>query len=266
MKSEMRALADQQWHDYRAREPGTCFADPGFTLDLAQAYALQDAAAALRVSAGDRVIGYKVGCTGPGTVHQFGMEGPVRGRLFESEIREHRCTVMGGEFANLAIEGEMAMQIGAGGTIAAFPVIELHHFVFRGVRKALPELVANNGLNGGFVLPHGGWLLSRDYLERRGELSVRINDRLVASGDLWPMPGGVHASLEWLREHLAKTGRELLPGQIILAGTALGLYPVGWIERQPAGAGFSRSISAAGQCDWMRRTRAAHRPRGWHMG
>ena len=40
------------------------------------------------------------------------------------------------------------------------------------------------------------------------------------------MPGGVYASLGWLREHLAKTGRALLPEQIILAGTPLDLYPV----------------------------------------
>ena len=140
---------------------------------------------ALRPAAGDCQVGYKVGCTGPGVVQQFGMEGPIRGCLFEGEVREHRCTVMGDEFANLAIEGEMAAQIGANGTIAAvFPVIRLHHFVFRGVRKTLPEIVANNGLNGGFVLPNGDWLLSQDYVERRGELSVLINDRLVASGEL----------------------------------------------------------------------------------
>jgi 2-keto-4-pentenoate hydratase len=227
MTTEIHALADRQWHDYRTRQPGTCFADPGFILELSDAYALQDAVAALRVSAGDRLVGYKVGCTGPGTVQQFGMEGPIRGCLFESEVRQHCCTVPSSEFANLAIEGEMAVRIGAEGTIAAaFPVIELHHFVFRGVRKTLPELVANNGLNGGGVLPGEHWLLSRDYVERPGELGVWINDRLIASGELWPMPRGVQASLGWLREHLAETDRTLLPGQIILTGTPLGLYPV----------------------------------------
>jgi 2-keto-4-pentenoate hydratase len=224
---KIRALADRQWRDYRARQPGTCFAEPGFALDLSEAYELQDAVTTLRVSAGDSLVGYKVGCTGPGTVRQFGMEGPIRGCLFESEIREHAHTVISHDFANLAIEGEMAARIGADGAVAAvFPVIELHHFVFRRARKTLPELVANNGLNGGFVLPHPDWLLSQEYIERRGELSVWINDRLIASGELWPMPGGVHASLGWLREHLAKAGRALLPGQIILAGTALDLYPV----------------------------------------
>jgi 2-keto-4-pentenoate hydratase len=77
MTSEIRALADRQWRDYRTRQPGTCFADPGFALDLSDAYELQDAVAALRVSAGDRLIGYKVGCTGAVTVEQFGMEGPT---------------------------------------------------------------------------------------------------------------------------------------------------------------------------------------------
>lgn len=227
MTSDIRALADRQWRDYRTRQPGTCFADPGFVLDLSDAYELQDAVATLRVSAGDRLIGYKVGCTGTGTVQQFGMEGPIRGCLFESEVRQHCCTVTGDEFTNLAIEGEMAARIAADGTIAAvFPVIELHHFVFRGTRKTLPELVANNGLNGGVVLPSRDWLLSQNYIDRPGELSVWINDRLTASGELWPMRGGVQASLGWLREHLAKKGRALLPEHIVLAGTPLGLYPV----------------------------------------
>ena len=223
----LQELADRQWRDYRARRPGTCFADPDFVLSLDGAYELQDTVAKLRIAAGDRLIGYKVGCTGPGTVQQFGMQGPIRGCLFESEIRRHGDALNFEDFASLAIEGEMAVRIAPDGTIAAaFPVIELHHFVFRGARKTLPELVANNGLNGGFVLPHDGWLLSQDYIERRGVLSVRINDRLVASGNLWPMSGGVASSLEWLRQHLADTRVDLLPGHLVLTGTPLGFYPV----------------------------------------
>jgi 2-keto-4-pentenoate hydratase len=153
---------------------GPAYITPRFeTVSLSDAYELQDAVAALRVSAGDRLVGYKVGCIGAGSMQQFGMAGPIRGCLFESEVRQHCCTVTCNEFANLAIEGEMAVRIGAEGTIAAvFPVIELHHFVFRGTRKTLPELVANNGFNGGVVLPGEDWLLSRDYTERPGELSV----------------------------------------------------------------------------------------------
>jgi 2-keto-4-pentenoate hydratase len=225
---DLQDLAHRQLRDYRARQPGARFADPGFVLDLTRAYALQDAVAALRVSGGDRLIGYKVGCTGPGTVQQFGMAGPIRGCLFESEVRQHCDVLTADDFANLAVEGEMAVRIGSdGGITAVFPVIELHHFVFRSLNKTLAELVANNGLNGGIVLPHAGWLASQDYVDRRGVLSVRINGRLIASGDLWPMSGGVRASLEWLRDHLTKASLALHPNQLVLAGTPLGLYPVG---------------------------------------
>ena len=227
MMDALAELADRQWRDYRAREPGTCFADTGFVLDLPQAYDLQQAVSALRVAAGDRVIGYKVGCTGPGTVAQFGIEGPIRGYLYESEIRHTGDELDMAAFAHLAIEGEMALRIGDDGQIAAaFPVIELHHFVFRAPRKTLAELVANNGLNAGIVLPEEAWLSSRTYLAKDALLSVRVNGSVLDSGDLWPLPGGPVASLGWLRRHLAEFTLTLVPGQIVLAGTPLDLYPV----------------------------------------
>ena len=155
------------------------------------------------------------------------MSGPVRGCLFESEIRRHGEDPVFDDFANLAIEGEMAVRIGVDGSIvAAFPVIKLHHFVFRGPKKTLPELVANNGLNGGFILPQDEWLSSDEYIEKAGTLSVRINDRQVALGNLWPMSGGAKSSLEWLEQHLASTRLDLLAGHVVLTGTPLGLYPV----------------------------------------
>jgi 2-keto-4-pentenoate hydratase len=227
MAGALAKLAHRQWSDYRAREPGTCFADPNFVLDLPQAYDLQRAVSALRVAAGDRVVGYKVGCTGPGTVAQFGMAGPIRGYLYENEIHRTGDTLERAAFAHLAIEGEMALRIGDDGEIAAaFPVIELHHFVFRAQRKTLVELVANNGLNAGLVLPDEGWLSSRTHLARQATLSVLVNDRVLGSSDLWPLPGGPNASLDWLRQHLAESGFAPMPGQIVLAGTPLGLYPV----------------------------------------
>jgi 2-keto-4-pentenoate hydratase len=227
MASTLAGLADRHWRDYSAREPGTCFADPGFVLDLPQAYELQRAVSALRVAAGNRIVGYKVGCTGPGTVAQFGMEGPIRGYLFESEIRQNGDTLDSAAYACLAIEGEMALRIGENGQVeAAFPIIELHHLVFRAARKTLVELVANNGLNAGIVQPEEKWLSSRTHLVRAATLSVRRNGYQLGSGELWPLAGGPGASVDWLRQHLAGLGFGLLPGQIVLAGTPLGLYRV----------------------------------------
>lgn len=220
-------LAERQWRDYRARDPGTCFADPRFTLDLRHAYELQGAVSALRLADGDRVVGYKVGCTGPGTTAQFGMAGPIRGYLYESEVRRTGASLDVADFARLAIEGEMAVRIGEDGTIAAaFPVIELHHFVFRGPRKTLVELVANNGLNAGIVVPEKEWLSSLAHPGGSPLLRVEIGTRVVESGGLWPMAGGAAASVDWLRQHLAEFGLALSPGNIVIAGTPLGLYPV----------------------------------------
>jgi len=68
MSLSVRGLAARQLADYRARTPGTFFAEedqPRLTLD--DAYAVQAEVAGLRGAEGESVAGYKVGATGPGT-------------------------------------------------------------------------------------------------------------------------------------------------------------------------------------------------------
>ena len=76
------------------------------------------------------------------------MAGPVYGRIFRNELRNSGEKLKSNDFINLAIEGEMAIFIGKNMTITnAFPVIELHNFIFRGKSKTLVELIANNAIN-----------------------------------------------------------------------------------------------------------------------
>jgi 2-keto-4-pentenoate hydratase len=224
----LKSLAARQWDDYRRTEPGTAFADPELSMALDEAYAVQAETARLRCVAGDAVAGYKIGCIGAGVVEQFGMSGPIHARLFRSEIRDSGAMLRHREFSNPAIEGEMALRIGDDGEIAAaFPVIELHQFVFRGSRKTLAELVANNGINAGLVVPGD---LEKKPLEKWAEactLSVAINDKLIDAGPLWALPGGAPASADWLRGDLGRFGEVLKPGDIVLAGTPLNLHRVG---------------------------------------
>jgi 2-keto-4-pentenoate hydratase len=224
----LELIAERQWRDYQARTPGTYFAKQSAScLDLMQAYAIQRAVAAIRLAAGETLVGYKVGCTGPGTMAQFGMEGPIRGRLFGSEVYRSGAALDPDAFASLAIEAEMAIRIGDNGDIAAvFPIIELHNFVFRASRKTLVELVANNGLNAGIIIPAGDLEIPAAVFLPEAKLGVRINGRMVDDAGLWPLPGGAEASLDWLRRDLARDGLSLKPGQIVIAGTPLGLYPV----------------------------------------
>jgi 2-keto-4-pentenoate hydratase len=196
-------------------------------LTLSEAYDVQAEVARLRCQDGDAVAGHKIGCIGPGVVEQFGMAGPIYARLFESECRRSGAVIRHENHTNLAIEGEMAVRIGAGGAIvAAFPVIELHNFVFRAPRTTLAELVANNGINAGVVVPNH---LTETTVERwlgAENLSVEINGRTVASGPLWAFPGGPEEAVAWLRSNLGLCGRSPASDDLVLTGTALGLYPV----------------------------------------
>lgn len=220
-------VARRQWRDYQARDPGTVFAEAGFAIELEQAYAVQDAVAHLRVDAGDRILGWKVGCTGPGTIAQFGMAGPIRGYLYESEMHASGTRLKADCYANLAIEGEMALSLGHGHAIVgAFPIIELHNFVFRTPRKTLSELVANNGLNAGIVVPGPDCQGSRNWLTADAPLAVRVNGVVRGEGRMWPLEDGAAASVGWLRQHLGRRGLAMRAGQFVLAGTALGLYSV----------------------------------------
>jgi 2-keto-4-pentenoate hydratase len=227
LSDSLQALALRQWHDYQSGMPGGAFADLKLTLTLEEAYAVQMEVARLRCAAGDAVAGYKIGCIGPGVVKQFGMSGPIHARLFRSEIHEPACTLRHAAYANLAIEGEMAVRIGDNGNIvAAFPVIELHHFVFRAPKKTLAELIANNGINAGAVVPRNNETLPLGQWRDAKILSVSINGATVDTGALWAMPGGATEALHWLRSYLDRFGEALKPGDFVLAGTPLGLHPV----------------------------------------
>lgn len=223
----LRSLAARQWRDYQWGTPGTMFSDPDMSLTLDDAYKIQIEFAGLRRAAGDAVAGYKVGCIGAGVVEQFGMSGPIHARLFGSEIHGSGETLRYQAYANPAIEGEMAFRIGPdGGIAAAFPVIELHQFVFRAPRKTLVELVANNGINAGAVIPEHLKAASLEDWASARTLSISINGVNVETGALWAMAGGAPEALEWLDGDLRRFGEALKPGNLVLAGTPLGLHPV----------------------------------------
>jgi 2-keto-4-pentenoate hydratase len=225
--ASLRSMAARQWRDYQWGTPGTMFADPEISLTLDEAYKIQMEFAGLRCAAGDAVAGYKVGCIGSGVVEQFGMSGPIHARLFRSEIHSSSETLRHRAYANPAIEGEMALRIGIdGGIAAAFPVIELHQFVFRAPRKTLAELVANNGINAGAVVPDHLKAASLEDWANARTLSISVNGASVETGALWAMAGGAPEALEWLRGDLRRFGEAFKPGDLVLAGTPLGLHPV----------------------------------------
>ncbi len=228
MRLSVRGLAARQLADYRARTPGTFFGEDHPPLSLDEAYAVQGEVATLRAAEGEPVGGYKVGCTGPNVREQFGMDGPVRGFLYGTELYPSGVELSHASYANLAVEGELAVRLGDDAQIVSvFPIIELHNYVFRSESPTLQELVANNGVHAGVVLPATEGTEWRGDEPLAGALRVEINGKTVGEGSMSEVPGGPAGSVEWLRQHLSAYGLSLRPRQLVLTGTPLGLYPVG---------------------------------------
>jgi 2-keto-4-pentenoate hydratase len=235
--SQIRDFAQRQLADYDAHEPGSVFEDAALSLTIAEAYQVQGQVAALRAARGEPVAGYKIGCVSDAVQHQMGLDRPVFGHLFATEIHRSGATIDSGAFDCVAIEAEFAARIAVDIPDASwlrehpeqsigafFPVIELHNNVFRGATRTSQELIANNALHAGVVLPLMEGSL-RDGEELSGEsISVFRNAELLGTTTGSAVPGGPFCSLLKVAEHLATCGTHLKQNQIVLTGSPLPLY------------------------------------------
>lgn len=217
----------------------------GVVLDVAEAYELQSAVAQLRCDRGERVIGYKVGCTSPTIREQLGIDHCVIGQLFDSEQYDSGSKLSRERFANLAIEGELAVELsrepteqdfrasGPNVVIPAcvarvFPVIELHNHVMRGERPSAGELIANNAIHAGVVA--GSGVRCADICGDRSldsaALSIFADDLLLDKCTGTTLIQTIHSSLNWLARAARDRGERLSAGQVILTGSIPSLIPI----------------------------------------
>jgi 2-keto-4-pentenoate hydratase len=252
MINDLQELARRMLADYDARTPGQFFVEP-LDLSTPQVYALQAEVARLREERGERVVGYKIGCTSRPIQVQLGVNEPIFGRLFDTECHPSGVRLRSSRYASLAVEGELAVRLStdlAGGTTSAeacrdaieevFPVIELHHYVIPGAWSSAQWLIASNGMHAGFVFAEGQSRGLRLAKVARS-LSIRINETVVGAVEdarslICPIE-----SLRWLAGRLGQFGLKLRKGQIILTGSPLNLYPVApgsriVVEAPPLGA------------------------------
>ena len=154
MQMDIEQLAKRQLRDYDRHQPGGLFAGYSIPMTVDDAYALQMAVARLRVQRGEPVAGYKVGCISPAMQAQLGLEYPVFGRVFGTEIHSSGVVLNLDHFDSLAVEGEFAVRIArdipdanwlpshADEAISSgFAVIELHNYVFRNTPQMSPLFI-----------------------------------------------------------------------------------------------------------------------------
>ena len=232
---DLAEIAKRQLADYDAHRPGRFFRDAPSQLTVAQAYEVQRRFAALRVARGEGIAGHKIGCVSEAVQRQLGIDRPVFGHLFTSELHLSEVTLDPAAFENLAIEGEFGMRIGEDvpdpdwlvrhperAIAEVFAVMELHNNVFCGATRTAGELIANNALHAGAVLPP-----TRGSRELDDQISVFRNGEQIGAQTAGAIPGGLFASLLSIATHLALSGCLLRRGELVLTGSPLPLYPVG---------------------------------------
>ena len=233
--SQIKQWASRQLADYDARNPGSLFAE-GVVLNVAQGYELQSAVAQLRRDRGEQIIGYKVGCTSPRIRAQLGINHCVTGKLYNTERHASGAVLSRAEYAKLAIEGELAVELSREPTesdlsgsevppcvASVFPVIELHNHVMRGEQPSAGELIANNAIHAGFVAGSG---VSRKDACGDPSLAIFANDRLLDKCEGAALIQTIRSSLQWLTEIVRDRGDRLGAGQIILTGSIPSLISI----------------------------------------
>jgi 2-keto-4-pentenoate hydratase len=235
--NEMTNWAQFLLADRDALTPWRSFVPPDeMTPD--EAYALQGEVARLREERGELVIGYKIGCTSQVIRDQLGMREAIFGRLFDTECWPSGTRLNRSRFANLAIEGELAIRLAedlpstplsdeeyirAVGSV--FPVIELHQHALPENGNRAAALIACGGMHAGFVtgVPE---TTGAGRCRAVKALEVHIDDHLVGrTEEPWTM-GGPASTLRWLTQRLAGVGLQLRGGQVVLTGSPLPLFPV----------------------------------------
>jgi 2-keto-4-pentenoate hydratase len=236
-KDELRSMALRMLADFDARTPGELFSRP-VDLTIPRSYELQGEVARLREERGEKIIGYKIGCTSKTIQQQLGGSEPIFGRIFDTGCFRSGVRLSYARYANLAVEGELAIRLckdlagsshseeeSLGAVAAVFPVIELHHYVLHEARSPGPELIAGNGMHAGFVLAEESPRFGPSDLVQ--SLCIGINGVRVGAVEDAGSLASASQSLRWLAGRLAEFGLGLCEGQIILTGSPMPLFPVG---------------------------------------
>jgi 2-keto-4-pentenoate hydratase len=237
--ARIQVLAKRQLADYDRHQPGTLFANDGVNITLDEAYEVQIEVARLREGRGEQIAGYKVGCISQTVQAQLGLHEPVFGHLYESELRCSGVALDSQAFDGLAIEGELAVRLAedvpdpewlrahpreAIGT--AFAVIELHNYCLRSPLSSAQELIGNNAMHAGAVLPLQETPIHDADALMDEPITVSKNAELLGTATARALQGGPFDSIVRLAGHLRRFGCRLRRGHIVLTGSPLPLYRV----------------------------------------
>ena len=206
-------------------------------MGMDDAYAIQNAIYRAKLTAGRRVIGWKIGLTSKAMQYALNIDIPDSGILFDDMLFHHGDTVPQGRFIQPRIEAEIAfvMKSPLGGadvtradvlaaTDYVAPSIEiLDTRIVRvdketGKTRTVFDTISDNAANAGIVMGAERHAVDAFDLRWVGAITSR-NDEVEETGLGAGVLNDPVESVVWLARRMAQYGQSIEPGQVILSGS-----------------------------------------------
>ncbi|HEY8360825.1 MAG TPA: fumarylacetoacetate hydrolase family protein [Ramlibacter sp.] len=213
------------------RQPFTTLSVGGRRLSVDEGYAVQERLVRqLQGGTAVTVVGYKIGLTSAVMQQMCGIATPIHGAILSSRVHAAGCVLQRSDYGRLGLEFEIAVRLSRDvatppasvqemaasidAVCAAIELVDDRSADYQSLDAA--SLVADNSWNAGVVL--GRWMSPPDDLAgRAGRVSVDgVPGDAGRVGDALDHP---FESVRWLATQLARTGRTLRAGMIIMTGS-----------------------------------------------
>jgi len=203
-----------------------------------EAYAIQDSFVALRAKRLGGIAGYKIALATAEMQRFVGVNAPQAGAMLELTMHRTPARVRAADYVQLIVEFEIAVEIAedlpvadapffrsrvaraVGGVMPAIELADDREAVYAELAKHPLELIADNGWNEGAVLgyPVHEWQ-NIDLAAVRGVAT--INGKAVGEGTGAQAMGHPLDAVAWVADHLARRGRGLLRGDVVITGSLI---------------------------------------------
>ena len=201
--------------------------------DISTAYAIQDKVVALRLEDGERIVGKKIGLTSPAVQAQLGVDQPDYGVLFDTMDMTGKGPVPMELLMQPKVEGELAFVLGEDlrnpdvdietlktAIVAVQPAIEIVGSRVENWDIKISDTIADNASGSHYVLGTESKPLA-EVSTASIEMALLKNGAVASEGNGNACMGDPLNAALWLAQTMAKMGRPLLKGEILLSG-ALG--------------------------------------------
>ncbi|MCA8869883.1 MAG: 2-oxo-hepta-3-ene-1,7-dioic acid hydratase [Rhodobacteraceae bacterium] len=207
------------------------------SMTMADAYAIQRHWINLKLAAGRRIRGRKIGLTSRAMQSQLGIEIPDSGILFDDMFFDDGDTIPAGRFIEPRIEVEIAFIMGKdlkGGdtgpdqvlaatqSIApAFEILDTRFFrkdPVTGQPRTILDTISDNAANAGIVLGAERHQPETVDLKWTGAI-VSLNGMVEETGLGAGVLGDPLLSMAWLANRLAEHGDYIRKGEVVLSGS-----------------------------------------------